>query len=172
MTPLRPDAKAFEGATRLSIRRGGHAYDVRVSDQGGVTIGGLDGPVTAVEVAPGEWHVRIGDRDVAVWTSFDADRVWAFVEGETYSFEAARLAGDRRTRPVSKPGDLSAPMPATVVRVLTRVGAAVRAGETLLVLEAMKMELPLKAPCDGRVVALNCREGDQVKPGYELIAIE
>jgi biotin carboxyl carrier protein len=65
-----------------------------------------------------------------------------------------------------------APMPATVRRVDVVVGQTIARGDTLIVLEAMKMELPIKATGDGRVEAIRCREGDLVQPGVPLIEIE
>jgi 3-methylcrotonyl-CoA carboxylase alpha subunit len=63
-------------------------------------------------------------------------------------------------------------MPATVVRVLVSVGERVRRGDPLVLLEAMKMELPLKAPHDGTVRVVRCVEGDLVQPGTALVEIE
>ena len=60
-------------------------------------------------------------------------------------------------------------MPATVLSVVANVGQAVRAGDTLLMLEAMKMELPVRAPRDGVVAAIHCREGELVQPGVILV---
>ncbi len=77
----------------------------------------------------------------------------------------------RRRRRGSLHGSLTAPMPATVVRIHATVGQKVVRGETLLVLEAMKMELPVRAPADGAVTAVNCAEGDLVQPGVPLIDI-
>jgi 3-methylcrotonyl-CoA carboxylase alpha subunit len=76
-----------------------------------------------------------------------------------------------RARPASHHGSLTAPMPATVVRIEAEVGTQVKRGETLLILEAMKMELPVRASSDGTVTAVNCREGDLVQPGVALIEI-
>jgi len=56
--------------------------------------------------------------------------------------------------------------------VRVRAGQSVRAGETLLVLEAMKMEHPLRAPEDGVVVELRVAEGDQVENGALLLVVE
>jgi 3-methylcrotonyl-CoA carboxylase alpha subunit len=60
-------------------------------------------------------------------------------------------------------------MPATVVRVMAGAGARVARGETLVMLEAMKMELPVRAPRDGVVRAVHCKEGELVQPGVTLI---
>jgi 3-methylcrotonyl-CoA carboxylase alpha subunit len=67
---------------------------------------------------------------------------------------------------------LSAPMPATVLAIAVTPGQEVAAGDLLVMLEAMKMELPIRAPRGGRIKALACREGELVQPGVPLIEIE
>jgi 3-methylcrotonyl-CoA carboxylase alpha subunit len=64
---------------------------------------------------------------------------------------------------------LAAPMPATVVTVLVKPGDRVSKGDTVVVLEAMKMELPLRAPGDATVKAVHCREGELVQPEAVLV---
>ncbi len=64
-----------------------------------------------------------------------------------------------------------APMPATVTRVAVKSGDAVSKGETLLVLEAMKMEIPLAAPHDGVVESVACAVGEMAIEGAELVTI-
>ena len=63
-------------------------------------------------------------------------------------------------------------MPATVRRINVAVGDAVAAGDTLIVLEAMKMELPIRAGAAGTVTSIACREGELVQPGVALVEIE
>jgi biotin carboxyl carrier protein len=67
---------------------------------------------------------------------------------------------------------LMPPMAATVVRVETRPGARVEAGDTLVVLEAMKMELVIRAPRAGVVRAVHCVEGQLVNPGTVLVDLD
>ncbi|MER6817665.1 biotin carboxylase N-terminal domain-containing protein [Spirillospora sp. NPDC000708] len=69
------------------------------------------------------------------------------------------------------PGSLLAPMPGTVVRVETEPGAAVAEGQTLVVLEAMKMEHRIAAPAAGTVAELNVEAGRQVESGAVLAVI-
>jgi acetyl/propionyl-CoA carboxylase alpha subunit len=67
---------------------------------------------------------------------------------------------------------LTAPMPATVISVLVKVGDAIAHGDTLVVLEAMKMELPLRAAGDAVVKAVHCEEGELVQADAVLIELE
>ena len=95
-----------------------------------------------------------------------ADVRWVFLNGETYEFEVVRAA---RRRTPGHSGSLSAPMPATVLRLNVAAGDRVRHGDILIVLEAMKMELPVRAPSDAVVEAVHCRQGELVQPGVSLI---
>jgi propionyl-CoA carboxylase alpha chain len=70
------------------------------------------------------------------------------------------------------PGSLHAPMPGKVIRVEVATGDQVRAGQVLLVLEAMKMEHALRAPHDGTVVEVDFDAGDQVEAGAILVVVE
>ena len=67
---------------------------------------------------------------------------------------------------------LASPMPATVAAITVAPGQDVRQGDVLVMLEAMKMELPVRAPRDGRVKTIRCRVGELVQPGVGLVELE
>jgi 3-methylcrotonyl-CoA carboxylase alpha subunit len=69
-------------------------------------------------------------------------------------------------------GSLAAPMPGKVVALLVEAGQSVKAGQPLVVIEAMKMEHSVAAPADGRVSSLNFRVGDPVSEGAVLVGFE
>jgi biotin carboxyl carrier protein len=102
------------------------------------------------------------------WTAADRDTRWVFADGNAYAFEVVR-GGRRRAATVH--GSLTAPMPATVRKILVEPGSVIQKGQTLLVLEAMKMELPVRAPADGVVESVACREGELVQPGVVLVKL-
>ena len=60
----------------------------------------------------------------------------------------------------------------TVVRIEKRPGDAVAAGEAILILESMKMEMPLESPVDGRVKEVRVKEGQAVAEGDVLAVVE
>ncbi|MBI4801738.1 MAG: acetyl-CoA carboxylase biotin carboxyl carrier protein subunit [Elusimicrobia bacterium] len=69
-------------------------------------------------------------------------------------------------------GGLTAQMPGLVVKIPARSGQEVRKGETLLILEAMKMENEIKSALDGRIKVIHVREGETVEAGKLLMELE
>ena len=66
---------------------------------------------------------------------------------------------------------VKAPLPGVVTKVLVQNGQAVKKGETVLVLEAMKMENNINAECDGAITGICVAPGDSVKEGTTLLTI-
>ena len=66
---------------------------------------------------------------------------------------------------------VSAPMPGKILGVKTSVGAAVKKGQVILILEAMKMENEIVAPEDGTVASVNVSVGEMVEPGATLATL-
>jgi 3-methylcrotonyl-CoA carboxylase alpha subunit len=120
--------------------------------------------------APGELIVRDGDRLEQLFAVAAGGKVWVFHDGEVYEIIAE--GGAERRRGAHAQGSLTAPMPATVIDIKVAAGDTVRRGDILILLEAMKMELPVRAPGDGRVTAIHCRPGDLVQPETSLIDLE
>jgi biotin carboxyl carrier protein len=137
-------------------------------------------PPAVVRVAPGTYQVEHDGRRHIVYVAGTAGDAWAFADGRVYRADGskkgpasafAKAAADKKAGHYRSEASLSAPMPATVLKVLARPGAAVKKGDTLILLEAMKMELPLRAPADAAVVAVHCREGELVQPDVTLIEL-
>ncbi len=116
--------------------------------------------------------VRDGVRQPA-WVAEDGARRWVYCDGEVTVVELAAPAGTRR-RPAAAGGlgRLTAPMPASVIRIVAAPGSRVAHGDTVLLLEAMKMELPLRAPHDAIVRAVHCQAGDLVQPDVPLVDLD
>ena len=93
---------------------------------------------------------------------------WVWIDGRVIRVDPP---SGGRTRIRAASDELAAPMPATVIKVLVEVGATVKRGDTLVMLEAMKMELPIRAPRDGTVTEINCQAGQLVQPGVHLLEL-
>jgi 3-methylcrotonyl-CoA carboxylase alpha subunit len=132
--------------------------------------------MTVIPVAEGVYRVETDAGAELVYVVGPAGDQWAFWNGHVYR---GALAGARQTARRSRRAHgatpsqlLTAPMPATVVKVLAQPGTSVRKGDAVVLLEAMKMELPLRASGDALVRAVHCREGELVQPDTVLIELE
>ena len=96
------------------------------------------------------------------------DAWWIHLDGRIHIVRAHE-PGSARTEPSE--GSLSAPMPGTILEVHVKEGQRVRKGQTLVVLEAMKMEHRIQAPKAGEVTNLHFSEGDRVDMGEILVEI-
>lgn len=99
-------------------------------------------------------------------------------DGSTVSAPAAAPAPAAKAAPAPKKaaaaasGDpINSPMPGTIVNVPVKVGQAVKAGDVLVILEAMKMENEIKAPKDGTVTSVNVNKGESVNTGTLLVTL-
>jgi biotin carboxyl carrier protein len=128
-----------------------------------------DVELTVKAAADGSLHIN-GPRNVVAWAIATGETTWVFLDGQVFTFEPAKVS---RTRAGGgHHASLTAPMPSTVRKVNVKPGDTVRRGDVLIVLEAMKMELPVRADTDGVVGAVRCREGEMVQPGQELVEVD
>lgn len=97
----------------------------------------------------------------------DKRQLW--VNGRSFTYERLR---HRPTGASTPDGSLAAAIPAVVSEILVAVGDRVEAGAKLILLESMKMVIPVQAPHDGVVTAVHCQTGDSVQAGIPLIELE
>ena len=125
-------------------------------------------------VGDGVYLVDADDRTETVYAAGPPEDRWVFWNGRVFrgDFRAdPQSARARHARPSAKHA-LAAPMPATVLEVHVKAGDAVRKGDIVVLLEAMKMELPIRATSDGVVGVVHCRKGDLVQPDAPLVELE
>jgi len=127
---------------------------------------------TVTRIGPGTYRVEHDGRLEIVYVAGSRGSTWAFWNGELFHEAAAPPAehtGEDRPQGLRT---LSSPMPATIIKVIAVPDMAFKRGDTLVVVEAMKMELPIAAEHDGIVKAVHCHEGDLVQAGQTLIELE
>ena len=160
----------------LQARRGRDRFEVRVSTDGGrFGVAGLDGEVQVH--APtleedGLFRATVNGRLIAARTVLvDAD---AFVvrDGATERVNFVTPDAGAFADVVEAGGRVLAPMPGQVVSVAVSEGDRVRAGDLLVVVEAMKMEHEVRAPGSGTVTAVRFGPGDRVEEGVELVSVD
>ena len=125
----------------------------------------------------GRFLVSGGSRQRVAYAIHTGGATWVFLDGDVSVIGAtsgpARTAVDSsRAQSRDEQSSLAAPMPATVVAIAVKPGQRVSAGDVLIRLEAMKMELPVRSPRDATVVAIKCREGELVQPGIPLLELD
>ena len=81
-------------------------------------------------------------------------------------------AGANQRPRATEPGHVSTSMPGTIVDVMVKVGDRVKAGDPVLITEAMKMETEVQAPIAGEIAAVHVQKGDTVTPNEALIEIK
>jgi biotin carboxyl carrier protein len=120
----------------------------------------------------GWWLVTDDETRWRVAIAQGEDGTWFFVDGQVGRIDVESAPATRGRAKGRGDAGVMAPMPATVVAINAAAGQAVKEGETVIVLEAMKMELPIKSPRGGIVKAVHCAKGDLVQPGVNLLEIE
>jgi len=127
---------------------------------------------TAAQVSPA------GDR---LWVRSEAGTHSALVvrQGDAVfiSYRGRQFRIERRSQRAggmhaAASGELIAPMPGQIVDVRVSIGDMVQAGDTLVVLEAMKTQQPIRAPFAGVVTMLKAEKGNQVTEGATLVLVE
>ena len=156
---------------RLSVD-GGDPGEVAVRGRPGAAEVLRDGEPAAVSLArtgPQVFTVA-GDGVRRAWSfAFDGAEMWLGSEGHTWR---VRRASSEEGHEAHLHGDLRAPMPGQVLLVPGVVGAGVKAGDPIVVMESMKMELTIAAPVDGVLTALTVAVGDRVAVDQQLGHVE
>jgi biotin carboxyl carrier protein len=166
----------------LRLRSGESAFAVQVRPDGertAFTIGRSVGESAPIEVALELEIRRRGGGEFVIggpagprrgYAARQGDVIWVEFAGSVQRFEIAR--GVARRRGAAGHDEIAAPMPGQVLRVLVAVGDLVEKGQTLLVVEAMKMQIELAAPHAGTVLSIAVATGDKVLPGVPLVEID
>jgi biotin carboxyl carrier protein len=123
------------------------------------------------QAGAGKLELLIDGKRVTAYVSSDNANRWVTIAGQT--FVLTRSSGARRGGHGHQytAGELTAPMPGQIRALNVSEGDAVTKGQTLLVLEAMKMEIRVQAPLDGVVKKLSVKQGQTVEREQILIEI-
>ena len=164
----------FSAPQRVSYTAAGQQYDVAYRVLGDTVQASVNdvpcGPATLHETGPQSVDLEVdGTRRVYRVHRVGSGTYVDASDGSSALTEVPRFGDPEKLAPA---GSLLAPMPGLVRRVLVEVGAAVTAGQPLLVLEAMKMEQTVAAPAAGVVAELRAKAGEQVAAGQVLAVVE
>ncbi len=156
---------------KLRIKIAGQEHELDATRQGDALVVELEGVthrLTVLDSSDGALTLDYNGKRLNVAGVKSGMRRQLVVNGQATNYERVSddpSAGD------SAEGSLSASIPAIVAEVLVAVGDSVTAGDRLILLESMKMIIPIQATADGTVAALHCAAGDSVQAGVPLIEI-
>jgi 3-methylcrotonyl-CoA carboxylase alpha subunit len=148
----------------------------RRNDQFRVTAGGRVYEVKLIRAETGLLVLEVEGRRLRADVAQAGPRCYVAIAGESWLLERVTARPRRPHRAGAgvalSSGELTAEMPGQILEVLVAPGEAVTAGQSLVVLEAMKMELRVTAPAAGRVRQVYCTAGQVVERGQALVAWE
>ncbi|MBZ0278455.1 MAG: biotin/lipoyl-binding protein, partial [Anaerolineae bacterium] len=117
------------------------------------------------------WLLTLGSERELLYSVVQGDQRHVNVNGRDITLTVPDTRS-RKRRQSGGSGDLKAQMPGQVMGVLVSVGDTVERGQTLVILEAMKMEIRVAAPGNGTVKRLLVAKGDVVERGQLLLEVE
>ena len=166
------EAKCPMTTTHHTYEIDGEPYTViltATADGYQATIGARRVRVRAVPDAHGHLRLTVDDRQVRAVVAGRGPVRHVGVDGHVWALRRPDIRRPRRGRRRDADGALEAAMPGLVLDVLVREGDQVARGDTLVLLEAMKMELRIAAPRAGQVATVHCRPGAVVERGQRLV---
>lgn len=156
---------------------GGDVRDITVESNNGtytVHIGDDTHGLAITMAGHGHGVLRIGHRIIPFAAAAVDKMIHIWINGRVFQFEQvdARNRASSGGTTAATVGDVTAPMPGTVLKVSVAVGAIVKPQQQVVLLESMKMEMTLSAPAAARVTAIHCKEGELVQMGAVLVSLE
>jgi biotin carboxyl carrier protein len=160
---------------RYRFEHDGRVYEVDIETKDGDYTASIDGQAYACELLdtqPGQISLRFEGRPATVYYARQNGTLWLSMSGCTYRLEKAVPRAARAHAEHRETGAVRAPMPAQVRAVQVQTGEQVEKGQTLLLLEAMKMEIRVRAPGNGRVAKVLVKPGQTVEKEQALVELE
>lgn len=160
LSPLATDSKAdyCVAATEFNVLLHGETYHIKVNGAG--------------NKSPDQraYYISVDGQPEEILVE-SLDEVVRYTDGSRPPAHSDKqVVGSARPK-ASNPGDVTTSMPGTIVEVLVKEGDTVKAGDPILVTEAMKMETEIQAPVAGKITVIRVSKGDSVNPNEALIEI-
>ncbi len=153
----------------------GQQFEIEIDKDGELTVNGEKRQVDFLALGPSLYSLISDGLSLQVVVEDVNDRVDVLMKGHLYETqvldERALLMAQRRGGLMSSSGELHAPMPGLIVAVSVEVGQDVAQGDTVVILESMKMQNELKSPIEGTVESIRCEAGQTVDKNDLLVVI-
>lgn len=156
----------------------GQTFDVEINEDGRILVNGEERAVDFRELRKGEMYSMLLDHHSFEAVVDERDEMYhVLMGGDMYEVKVTDERSRRLESAFMAFGDtgaevmIRAPMPGQIVRVPVEEGQEVKKGDTLVILESMKMENELKSPRDGVVHRVNVAPGDTVEQNKVLVTV-
>jgi biotin carboxyl carrier protein len=155
----------------------GKQFEIDIDKEGKVTVNGEARDINFLPLSPALYNLLIGTKSHDMVVDERDGEYQVMMGGKLYTGEVlderAQLLASTRTGAGASSGEISikSPMPGLVVAIPVSEGQEVKGGQTVIILESMKMQNELKAPRDGVVSRINAAAGQSVEQGKLLITI-
>ena len=153
----------------------GERYEIEIDSEGLIRVNGETHDVDFLNLGGSLYSIITENKSLEAVIDDDEDKIAVMMDGRLFETqvldERAMLLIQRRGGLSSGSGEVHAPMPGLIVLVTAEIGQPVAQGDTLVILESMKMQNELKSPVDGLVTAIHAEAGQAVDKNSLLVEI-
>lgn len=162
---------AVKVAAGQHVKRGEVLLVIEAMKMANDIVSEVDGTVQRVAVSSGQ-SVNQGDLLVEMVADFVAAKAPALEPKPAPAAPAGVSTAPTMSAPSAGSKTVTAPLPGAITKISVKVGDRVSTGDTVLMMEAMKMENSITSEASGIVKAILCKEGDQVQSGQALVELD
>ena len=153
--------------------------EVKILDENRIVLDGREINTQLTEFTPNSYLFKVGNKIYeAVITKLDQEKFGLLIDGYYYEVVVRSKLREKASEFLNKKEKQSrhdivrAPMPGLILKINKKIGDEVSIGESLLVLEAMKMENDIRSPASGKIKEINKQEGMSVEKDELILSIE
>ena len=156
-----------------TFKLGNRTYKVGFEEKEGLSLFSIDGEQKEIEflrVDESTYSILVDNESITVGVFREGKKIQVFHDGDLHEIEAV---SGRDASQAEGTGSLNitAPMHSRVVKILKKQGDSVEVGDSVVVVEAMKMESELKASASGTIKEIRVKEGETVEKDSLLVAL-
>ena len=154
---------------------GSERYEVEIDNDGAILVNGEARDVDFLNLGGSLYSIITENKSLEAVIDDDESKIAVMMDGQLFETqvldERAMLLVQRRGGLSSDSGEVHAPMPGLIVMVAVAAGDSVEQGDTLIILESMKMQNELRSPIAGSVKSIQAAAGQAVDKGDLLVEI-
>jgi len=162
---------------RLKIGEDTVPVEFETKDENGINLSMEENEydINYSRISDNQIHLSVNGQRVNAYVAKTEQGKTIFINGVSYLVQDADDLERKRSKRKGgqdMPTEITPATPSVVIAIPVEIGQAVKKGQVVIILSAMKMEISLNSPYDGTITAINAAEGDNVSPGVMLVEIE